>query len=289
MNRRNFFRLSGMASIALMAKTAEASHGPRPGAPEFWGVLVDTTRCIGCRSCEVACGEENGMFVPDVENDGALETLRTTDETQWTVVNHFETSKGDVFVKRQCMHCWQPACTAACLTKAMEKTELGPVIWHENRCMGCRFCMVSCPFDVPKFEYDSWNPKIQKCIMCWHRTSVGDKPACVESCPTDALIFGHKRDLMEIARMRIYNHPEKYVHKIYGEHEVGGTGWLYLSAVPFEEIGFRMDLGTTPYPEYTKDFLYGVPLVLLGFPALLAGMNLMTRPENDEESGVHGE
>ena len=126
--------------------------------------------------------------------------------------------------------------------------------------MGCRYCMVSCPFNIPKFEYDEWNPKIHKCDMCAERVSRGEKPACVEACPTDALMFGMKRDLMEVARVRIYNHPPKrYVRKIYGEHEVGGTGWLYLSAVPFEQLGFRTDLGTIPYPEYTRDFLYGVP------------------------------
>jgi len=289
MDRRDFLKLTGVVGASMISSDARASAKADPDAPEFYGVLVDTTRCIGCRSCEVACGTENSMFVPDVVNDGALEKPRTTDEKQWTVVNRYETSQGEVFVKRQCMHCWQPACTAACLTNAMYKTKFGPVTWDGDRCMGCRFCMISCPFDVPKFEYDSWNPKIQKCSMCWHRTSQGGTTACVEACPTDALSFGHKRDLMEIARVRIYNHPEKYVHKVYGEYEAGGTGWLYLSAVPFEELGFRTDLGTTPYPEFTKDFLYSVPLVLLGGPALLSGLSLMASGSNDEESEEHGE
>jgi Fe-S-cluster-containing dehydrogenase component len=250
--------------------------------PEFWGVLVDTTRCIGCRSCERACAVENDLPVPDIEGDGALERLRDTDESCWTLVNRYQTSGGEVFVKRQCMHCWQPACVAACLTRAMYKTATGPVIWRSPQCMGCRYCMVSCPFDVPKFEYDEWNPKIQKCNLCWRRLEAGGKPACVESCPTDALMFGKKRDLMEIARTRIYNHPDRYVHKVYGEYEVGGTGWLYLAAVPFEELGFRTDLGTTPYPEYTRDFLYGVPLVLFGLPALLFGLHELSEPPGDE-------
>jgi hypothetical protein len=112
--------------------------------------------------------------------------------------------------------------------------------------------------------------------MCWERLEEGKKPACVQACPTDALMFGKKRDLMEIARVRIYNHPTKYVHQIYGEHEVGGTGWLYLSAVPFEQLGFRTDLGTTPYPEYTREFLYAVPVVLFGAPALLLGLRFLT-------------
>jgi Fe-S-cluster-containing dehydrogenase component len=262
--------------------TCGPAEAEQPADPiEFAGVLVDTTRCIGCRSCERACSEEHGLPVPDIAEDSALAAERQTSDTQWTIVNRYETSKGEVFVKKQCFHCWQPACVAACLTKAMYKTADGPVIWRPSKCMGCRFCMVSCPFDIPKFEYHEWNPKIQKCNMCFERLQEGKRPACVESCPTDALMFGMKRDLMEIARVRIYNHPERYVHKIYGEHEVGGTGWLYLSAVPFEEIGFRTDLGTTPYPEYTSDFLFGVPLVLFGLPALLLGLNLLSGDDDE--------
>lgn len=280
MNRRDFLKSSGAVGLTLAGQRA---HADTPAeAEEFVGVLVDTTRCIGCRACEQACSGEHGFPVPDPANDSALERERQTSETQWTVVNRFETSRGEVFVKRQCLHCWQPACAAACLTNAMEKTTRGPVVWHPDRCMGCRFCMISCPFDMPKFEYNSWNPRIQKCTLCYERLQQGKKPACVEACPTDALMFGRKRDLMEIARVRIYNHPDRYVHKIYGEHEVGGTGWLYLSAVPFEEIGFRTDLGTTPYPELTRDFLYGVPLVLFGFPAFLLGLHLMAGQDNDE-------
>ncbi len=277
MDRRNFLKLTGAITASLATKSIAAEE--EMSDTEFVGVLVDTTRCIGCRSCEKACAEVHGFEVPDVENDNALEKHRTTSEKQWTVVNKFETEKGEVFVKMQCMHCWQPACASACLTNAMYKTKEGPVIWRDGKCLGCRYCMAACPFDIPKYEYNSWNPKVQKCNMCWERLQEGKKPACVEACPTDALMFGKKRELMEIARVRIYHHPEKYVHKIYGEYEVGGTGWLYISAVPFEQLGFRTDLGTTPYPEYTKEFLYAVPLVLFGAPALLLGLNLLSGKE----------
>lgn len=282
MKRRNFFKLAGVAGLTISGKPGSAQEVETK--KEFVGVLVDTTRCIGCRSCEVACAQANSLPVPDIENDKALATDRTTSETQWMVVNRYETEKGEIFVKKQCMHCWQPGCTAACLTNAMYKTEVGPVIWRSRKCMGCRFCMISCPFDIPKFEYHSTNPKIQKCNMCWDRLQEGKKPACVEACPNDALMFGLKRELMEIARVRVYRHPQSYVHKIYGESEVGGTGWLYLSAVPFDQIGFRMDLGTTPYPEFTTDFLYMVPVVLFGLPAFLMGLNLLVRSSEETRS-----
>lgn len=291
MHRKDFLKLAGALGGVLAAEGRAAGAEAAPAQKEFVGVLTDTTRCIGCRACEKACAQAHGLPEPAPAEDQALERERTTSETQWTVVNRYETEKGEVFVKRQCMHCWQPACASACLTNAMYKTEEGPVIWRSGKCMGCRFCMVSCPFDVPKFEYHAPNPRIQKCTMCWERLERGEKPACVEACPADALVCGMKRELMEIARLRIYNHATRYVHHIYGEYEVGGTGWLYLAAVPFAQLGFRTDLGTTPYPEYTRDFLYTVPVVLFGLPAFLLGLHLLSGKEDQaggDEGGSHG-
>ena len=289
MDRRCFLKTSGAIGATLACGSAAAATAEAKAVQEFVGVLVDTTRCIGCRACEVACGQANGMLVPDVEKDGALEKERTTTEKQWTVVNRYKTEKGDVFVKKQCMHCWQPACTAACLTNAMFKTREGPVIWNADKCMGCRYCMVSCPYNIPKFEYNEWNPDIQKCTMCYGRLQEGKRPACVDACPADALMFGQKRDLMEIARVRIYNHPRQYVRHIYGEQEVGGTGWLYLASVPFEQLGFPMHLGTTPYPEYTTEFLYSVPILDFGLPTLLIGLKLLVdqagRNKHEDDDG----
>jgi formate dehydrogenase iron-sulfur subunit len=285
MDRRGFLKTSlVVGGTALTSKKARAQEQHDP--EEFVGVLVDTTRCIGCRACEVACSEEHDNFVPDVVNDGALEKHRKTTEKQWTVVNKFETEKGDVFVKRQCMHCYQAACATACPTEAMKQMEGGPVIWRGNKCIGCRFCMISCPFEMPKFEYNEWNPKLQKCTLCFERLEEGQKPACVSACPTDALMFGPRLKNLEVARHRIYSHPDKYVHHIYGEHEVGGTGYIYLSAVPFEQIGFRTDLGKRPYPEYTKEFLYAVPMILFGVPAFLLGLNALA-PDNKPD--IEGE
>jgi len=283
MRRRAFLKLLGAvagtaAGSALESRSAKAEDAvaATARAEDQAAVLVDLTVCVGCRTCEAACAEAHGLPEPDWSDDFSYETERFADEEQWTVVNRHETSRGEVFAKRQCMHCVQPACAAACLTKALLKTPEGPVVWRADKCMGCRFCMVSCPFDVPKFEYHSAVPRIQKCRMCWDRLRQGEEPACVESCPSGALTFGTRSELLRLARERIVQSPNQYVDHIYGEHEAGGTGWLYLSPVPFEELGFRTDLEPTAYPELTRDFLTSVPLVLILWPAMLFGLREAT-------------
>ena len=202
------------------------------------------------------------------------------------MVNRFETDVGEVYVKRQCMHCETPACAAACLTKALHKTDEGPVVWRASKCLGCRYCMMACPFDVPKFEYNSAVPRILKCRMCLERLRDGEVPACVENCPAEALTFGKRGELLEIARQRIYQNPGDYVSHIYGEHEAGGTNWLYISPVPFDQLGFRTDLDTTAYPEFTRDFLTSVPIVLTLWPAFLLALRQATRPEAESSEIV---
>lgn len=276
MDRRRFLSVAGLAAGGALAIPQALAEDGSDERPEFSGVLVDTTRCIGCRQCEVSCAEAHGLPIPEPATDHALDRPRDTSPGQWTVVNRQSTEQGDVFVKRQCMHCDQPACAAACPTNAMEKTKEGPVIWHGDRCMGCRYCMVACPYQIPKFEYHSPNPRISKCILCFERLEQGEQPACVQGCPADALMFGPKRELLQLARARISSHPGRYVHRIYGEHEAGGTGWLYLSAVPFEQLGLREDVGVLPLPDYTREFLYGVPAVFMLVPPLLFGLHQLT-------------
>ena len=275
MNRRKFLQTLGIAGGTALVP-ALSSADEVAGDVEFNAVLVDTADCAGCRVCEAACATAHGLPVPDLSDYSVIEQERTMTTESWTVVNQHETTNGPICVKQQCMHCAQPACAAACLTKAMLKTEEGPVIWRAEKCMGCRYCMISCPFDVPRFEFDSPVPTIQKCNQCWERLQEGEQPACVESCEEEgggALLFGTRRELIDEARTRIYRRPGRYVHQIYGEREVGGTGYLYLSSVPFEELGFRTDLGQRPYPEYTKGFLYAVPLILVLWPAILYGIS----------------
>ena len=283
MNRRDFLKTVGAVGSSALLGDSAAAEGTG-SETELMGVLVDTTRCIGCRTCEEICAETHGLPIPDidsVDSDRVLLEHRNPSVTQFSVINMFEGNGDDIYVKKQCMHCNQPACASACLTKAMLKTEDGPVIWREDKCMGCRFCMISCPFDIPKFEYDSPVPKIQKCSLCADRVGEGGVPACVEACPMEALSFGTRSELIQEANRRISQDPDTYVPHIYGEHEAGGTGYLYLSRVPFEQVGFRADIETTSYPELSKDYLYAVPIVLTLWPAFLLALSNATKKESD--------
>lgn len=288
MERRRFLKiLAGSVPVVLGGTSLNAITGQAVAAgqqPEgdLLGVLVDTTRCVGCRSCEAACAEQNGLPEP-TGGDEVLAQYRSTSEVQYTVVNRYETEDGtEIFVKTQCMHCNQPGCASACLVRAMTKTDKGPVNWEAN-CIGCRYCMVACPFDIPKFEYNTPTPKIQKCTFCWEkRVSRGERPACVEACPSEALFFGTRREVIEEARTRVYQNPDDYFHHIYGEHEVGGTSWVYVAAVPFEQIGFKSDVGTVPYPKLTKGFLTNIAVIDLVIPTLLLGIGYATRRKHVE-------
>jgi len=273
LDRRVFFKLLGATGITLAIGKESVAKPANKNDVEFYGVLYDSSRCVGCRTCEYECAKAHGLPEPLSE----VAAVRKTDETCNTVVNTYQTSKGEVYIKRQCMHCNQPACAAACLTQAMHKNETGPVTWNGDKCMGCRYCMVSCPFDMPKFEFHSANPKIQKCDMCFDRQKAGEKPTCVTNCPNEALMYGTRRDLIKEARRRIYEKPDLYVDQIYGEHDAGGTGWLYIASVPFEELGMNTSLQQSSYPALTKGFLYSVPSVFVLFPTILLGIHQATK------------
>ena len=170
LNRRTFLKVCGTAGAASLAGRSAHAAGTHTG--DSAAMLVDTTKCVGCRGCEAACSEANGLPAPELSGqDSVFNTRRTTGVDAFTVVNRYSTSAegGPVFAKKQCMHCGEPACASACLVKALEKTPEGPVIYHADRCIGCRYCMVACPFGVPKFQYESALPYIRKCIFCYTR------------------------------------------------------------------------------------------------------------------------
>jgi formate dehydrogenase iron-sulfur subunit len=222
-------------------------------------ILTDLTKCVGCEACVWACKEVNDL----PRGDGAAKLSATT----WTAVEHH----GGVNVRRQCMHCLDPTCASVCPVGALHKSASGAVVYDADRCIGCRYCMLSCPFGIPKYEWDSPLPKVQKCILCAEkRLAEGRQPACTEACPTGATIFGDRDELLREAHRRIEAEPERYVDHVYGETEAGGTSVLYLSAVPFEEIGFAAGLDDEPYPRLTWEILAKLPnVVSIGGVALL--------------------
>lgn len=279
-DRRDFLKTIGVVGLTLTVGDSLGAIKKDGKEVEFYGVLYDSVRCVGCQTCEVVCAETNELPAP--KGEPKVGALRKTDEIHRTVVNCYKTTKGDVYIKNQCMHCTQPACAAACLTKAMYKTKEGPVIWRANKCMGCRYCMVSCPFDVPKFEYHSANPKIQKCTMCYDKISKGGTPACAENCPAEALKFGTRRELISEARKRMSDNPGTYVDEIYGEHVAGGTSFMYISPVPFNELGLNTKLQNESYPKLSKGFLFSVPAVFVLLPPLLLGIYEATKNRNNE-------
>lgn len=268
-------------TIGSSVKAATSKHFE--GYPESLGVLHDVVRCVGCRSCEEACNEVNELPPPEslFKDLSVLEHKRRTTSKAYTVVNKYDnagSAKKLFFRKMQCNHCLEPACASACFVKALKKTNTGAVTYDASVCVGCRYCMIACPFEIPSYEYDNaFVPEVKKCTMCYSRIIKGLLPGCVESCPKEALTFGKRKDLIKIARDRISKFPKQYVDHIYGEHEMGGTSWLYLSGVPFKEIGMREDLGVKPAPELTAGALGAVPIVVGLWPVLLTGIYAISK------------
>jgi Fe-S-cluster-containing dehydrogenase component len=301
-SRRAFLGASaaiGGSALLGHARSAEAAAELK-GWPDRFGMLTDLTACVGCRSCERACNEANGLPAPDVPFDDAnvFEEERRPTSSAYTVVNRYENPNDPnkpIYRKVQCNHCNEPSCATACPAHAYSKTPEGAVLYNEDLCFGCRYCMIACPFHVPAYDYESaFNPRIVKCVLCYDKIKEGGIPACAEACPAGAVTFGKRSDLLKLARQRIAKEPGKYIDHIYGENEVGGTGWMYLSSVPFGDLGFPTNLPEKALIEQTKGFLAAVPTVFIVWPALF-GMcyaALKHREGIDEEKrkeeGKHG-
>jgi formate dehydrogenase iron-sulfur subunit len=292
LTRRTFFKLSGAAGAMTLGATSTASAAPpRVAGSAMKAVLVDTTKCIGCRGCEAACSEANNLPEPAMAGDERIfETRRSTDTRTFTVVNRFQGTSGaeDRFVKTQCMHCVDPGCASACLARAIEKTPSGPVVYHGDRCLGCRYCMVACPFDVPKYEYDSPSPFVRKCTFCAERQAQGLEPACTSVCPTGALTFGTRAALLDEAKRRVYGSHDAYVPQIYGETEAGGTSWLYISDRPLETLGFKSGVPQVAISSLAQPALAAVPFILTLWPPLLMGLYSFSqrRAQTEREGGL---
>lgn len=278
MNRRKFLTILGSAGVASALGTATVAKAAGtvtyPYYDNSFGVLHDTTRCIGCRRCEMGCQKVNNLPKPAKALDdlSVLDTKRRTSAAAWTVVNKYNVEGKDVFRKLQCYHCNDPACASACFAKCFKKEANGVVSYDGSQCVGCRYCMVACPFYVPGFQYEeAYDPLVLKCTFCAPRLAEGKLPGCVESCPMDALTFGRRKDLIKVARNRIESRPERYVDYLYGEYDAGGTAWMTLSGVPSDKLGLDMHLGNRPMGELTAGALGSVPMIIAFWPVLFAG------------------
>lgn len=299
MNRRKFLTFLGASGIVAALPSAKVAHAAPHAFPYYensLGVLHDTTRCIGCRRCEAACQKVNDLPMPAKPFDDleVTYTPRRVTAYQWTVVNRYKVNGEYVFRKLQCFHCNDPACAAACFARCFTKLPDGAVVYNGSQCVGCRYCMVACPFNVPGFQYDrAWDPLIQKCTFCEPLLKEGKLPGCVRACPMDALTFGRRSDLIKIARARIADNPGKYVDYVYGEYDAGGTAWMVLAPAAgagegpaddpeangsqMNQLGLDTHLGNQPMAEYTYGALGAVPMIVAFWPVLFGGAYAITK------------
>jgi formate dehydrogenase iron-sulfur subunit len=230
-------------------------------------ILIDITRCIGCEECVLACKEENDLG-PDRLRMGQ-EAVDGLSATRFSTILR---KPDDHFVRQQCRHCLEPACVSACLVGAMQKTPEGPVIYDSELCMGCRYCLVACPYGIPRYEWDEAAPLVKKCTLCYSRITEGREPACVEACPEEALLFGEREELLQEAHQRIANNPGRYIDHVWGETEVGGTSVLYLSDISLGFLGWAEELGEEGLPNLTWAAMKEVPYMVMGMGGVMGAV-----------------
>jgi len=245
------------------------------------GLLIDTTLCIGCEACSAACKEQNDLPLP-------IEPVTTA--YTWTTVEEHD----GVNVRRLCMHCLEPTCASVCPVGALTRSEDGPVVYDGERCIGCRYCIMACPFGVPKYQWDRVTPVVGKCILCAGRVEEGEQTACASVCPTGATLFGERDDLLRQAKARIAGDRERYVDHIYGEDEAGGTSVMMLAGVPFERLGLPTDVPRQSLPMLTWQILSKIPNYVVIAGAFLFGLHWITerreevRRSEEEEDRANG-
>jgi len=299
-NRRTFLKAAGAAVAAgLPSRSAHAGQSDAP-VPDQVGCLVDTTRCIGCRKCEEACNRSNRLPQPDEPFDDrwVMRERRRPDATRFTVVNSYpgapspaKPDRDETTIKVQCMHCLDPACVSACIVGALTKSESGPVVYDADKCIGCRYCIVACPFEIPAYEYDTPGaPRVMKCTFCVDQhTKTGASPACAAACPMEAIVFGNRDELLDLAHNRVRAEPHRYDDHIYGEKEVGGTSWLYLTGRPAEELDLPT-LPETPPPRLSESIQHGIfeygagPIILYGGLASMMWISRRKKHATSHES-----
>ncbi|MDJ0762110.1 MAG: 4Fe-4S dicluster domain-containing protein [Myxococcota bacterium] len=283
-SRRNFIKGAAVGSLfagTAVNNTRAGGGGVKhfAGYPDSFGLLHDTTLCVGCRSCETGCADVNDLPepTPGLDDKSVFDRQRSVSDTAFTVVNQYRAEAEDepaVFRKHQCMHCQEPSCAAVCFVKAFKKSKEGAVVYDPDVCVGCRYCMMACPYYATGYEYDdALTPRVRRCTMCYPRIKEGKTPGCADACPNGAILFGKRKDLIDVARERFRKLPEGYIDHIFGEHEFGGTSWLTLAgpSMTFGALGLPEGGGPTPLPELSSNFLSIVPLIVAIYPGLLAG------------------
>lgn len=229
--------------------------------------LIDTTKCTGCRGCQVACKQWNQLQAEKTvffTGEGYQNPPAMSEHT-FTRIKFKDYQKNGqnefAFYKEMCMHCNEPACASVCPVGAFVKSPEGPVIYNAGRCIGCRFCMIACPFGIPKYEWSKAFPLVKKCTGCYSRIKEGLEPACATTCPT-AITYGDRTDMINEATRRLKNRPDHYYQAIYGKEEAGGTSVLYLTHQPLDELGFK-PVTKRALPSYTWQALRLVPGIFL--------------------------
>jgi formate dehydrogenase iron-sulfur subunit len=272
LTRRGFLKLTGAGATSLLMQPDVAAASEEVDPENGAAILFDATLCVGCKSCEAACKEWNDLLEePEPVSDMTANT--------WTLIKRYENEEIELYRKYQCMHCLEPGCVSVCTVGALQKTPEGPVVYDGTKCIGCRYCQYACPFGVPRFEWEKALGLIRKCTFCADRLANGLEPACVSVCPVGALSFGTRKEMLEAAHARIEEHPHQYIDHVYGEFEAGGTSVLYISSIPFEELGFPA-LGDEPIAHASTAVATWTPLLLVGSSALYSGFYWLTKRRN---------
>jgi len=230
-------------------------------------ILTDITKCIGCSQCVMACKEANELGLDTPRRWQSGDGLSSVN---WTSILRIDDKH---FVRKQCRHCVEPACASACPVGALHKTPEGAVIYDSEKCLGCRYCMLACPYGIPRYDWDQPVPYIRKCILCYDRIKDGKQPACTEICPVEATIFGDRDQLIAEANRRIKASPDKYIHRIWGEKEIGGTNVMYISDIDLKFLTNGKEYSEEPLPHTTSTAMNSVPFVFLGMGSLMTGLH----------------
>lgn len=257
--------------------------------------LYDATKCTGCRACQLACKQWNDLPAGQTRNTGSYQNPADLQSNTWLLMRFQEaaTKAGEVkwlFRHNACMHCTDAACVKVCPSNALFHTSYGTVALDQSKCIGCKECVIVCPFNVPR--YDPETKKVAKCDMCYSRIARDMEPACVKACPTGALQFGDQEKMLGIVRQRLETLGDK-AH-LYGDKFVGGTHMLYI--LPEEPIQYAGLPGNPRVPISLvawKDWLKPLSLLISGgviagafLHYLIKGPKDTTKPHNNQERKV---